>query len=82
MRAFFQLIVALLFISTSAEAKRNEGFFEIDTIGELHEAAREKLKNSVFKIQIGSIANIHGTAFFNFDRWTYAHKCSQRKVMP
>jgi hypothetical protein len=65
MRSFFQLIVALLFISTSAEAKRNEGFFEINTIGEFHEAARVKLKNSVFKIQIGNIANMHGTAFLH-----------------
>lgn len=63
MTSIIASMLAVLCVSSLAEASRPEGFFDIETVQEFSEATKETLQNSIFKIQIGSLTEMHGTAF-------------------
>lgn len=63
MKSFLALILVSLCLPFSAEAGRSEGFFPIETVQEFSPATAVMLKRTVFKIQIGDVKEMHGTAF-------------------
>lgn len=40
-----------------------EGFYSIDKVSEFSAATQSKLQNGIFKVQIGTAKNMHGTAY-------------------
>ncbi len=63
MKSLSILILVSLCVSLSAEARRIEGFFPIETVQEFSPEIKVTLKRSVFKVQIGDVKDMHGTAF-------------------
>jgi hypothetical protein len=49
--------------TNSAYAAAPEGFSTVDLVPEFKAAAQSKLQNGIFKIQIGDVKNMHGTAY-------------------